>query len=188
MSGFVPEVIAPTPDPWFVKALKVIDPNLRVRWGYGQYFVNKWALERKMSPERYHELYRSILESGENRIVDQPIFDTTQSEFDPETGEFVSYKQIGVRKFDLAPEYEWVMFSDYLNEHFLVDIRRAYSWERNQPFSRQRFEMKQEEERKQELQKKKNAEAIREGLDEAFSALRKKVVFGYGAKRNEREV
>jgi len=181
---WVPEVIRPEPEPWFVREIKKIDPNLRVMWGYERYFTHRWALERKMTPERYHAAYKSILESGESRFVDRPIFDSNRPIFD-DRGDIVTYEQVGVQRFDLAPEYEWVAWFDHLNEEALTRIRRSYAWERNHPISRMKFEQEQERQATEERQKAKRKEAIREGVEEAFHALRKKVVFGRGATRSE---
>lgn len=178
-------VIRPEPEPWFVREIKKIDPALRVVWGYERYFVHKWALERKLSPERYHAMYKSLLESGEPRFVKQPIFDSTQPILDPETGEIETYVQVGERDFDLAPEYEWVAWFDHLNEEGITRIKRSYAWERNHPISRMKFEMQQAEDERLEAQRKKHKEVIREGVEEAFAKMRKKVVFGYGETRKE---
>lgn len=183
--GWVPETIRPTPEPWFVAEIKKIDPNLRVVWAYERYFINQWALERKLSPERYHAMYKSVLESGESRFVDQPIFDSTRPVLD-EYGDVETYEQIGVRKFDLAPEYEWVAYSKRLDEQFLTRIRRSYAWERNHPISRMKFEQKQEEEAREEARRAKHKETIKEGVEEAFAALGKKITFGYGQHRPEK--
>jgi hypothetical protein len=180
-----PKVLNPEPEPWFVKEVKKIDPNLRVVWGYGRYLVNQWALERKIPPERYHQMYKSLIESGEPRFIKQPIFDSNQPIIDEYTGEIETYVQVGERDWDLAPEYEWVSYSEHLNEEFLTRIRRSYAWERNHPISRMKFEQKQEEEAKQANWAKQRKEAIREGVEEAYHKMRKKIVFGYGESRNE---
>lgn len=180
-----PEVIQPTPEPWFVKEIKKIDPNLRVVWGYRQYFVNQWALERKIPAERYHAMYKSLIESGGPRFVKRPIFDSSQPIIDEYTGEIETYVQVGEQDFDLAPEWEWVSYSPHLNDEFLTRIRRSYAWERNHPISRMKFEQQQEEEAKQAAWAKQRKEAIREGVEEGFHKMRKKVVFGHGATRNE---
>lgn len=184
---FVPEVIRPEPEPWVVRELKKIDPNLRVVFGYERYFVKKWALERKLTPERYHALYASILESGEPRFVKQPIFDSTKPILDA-WGQVESYEQIGERDFDLAPEWEWIAFEEHLNEDFITRVKRSYSWERNHPYSRIRFEQEQERQAKEEINKKKRNELIAEGVEEAFRDLGKQVVFGAGETRKHKGI
>jgi hypothetical protein len=182
--GWIPETLRPEPEPWFVAELKKIDKDLRIVFGYERYFVKQWALERKMTPERYHAAYKSILESGEDRFVDRPIFDSTKPIFD-EYGDIVTYEQIGVQRFDLAPEWEWVSFSQRLDEDFLTRIRRSYAWERNHPISRVKFEMEQERLQKENERRKLHREIIKEGIEEAFLATRKKVQFGFGKTRSE---
>jgi hypothetical protein len=179
MSNWMPEVIRPEPPPWIVAELKKIDPNLRITFGYERYFVKKWALERKMSPERYHAMYASLLEQGGPRWVKQPIFDSQQPIYDA-WGEVISYEQIGERDFDLMPEWEWVCYEEHLNEDFLTRVKRSYSWERNHPYSRIRFEQEQERLAKEEANKAKRRELTAEGVEEAFRDLGKHVVFGAG--------
>jgi hypothetical protein len=182
--GWVPETLRPEPEPWFVRELKAIDPALRVVFGYQRYFEKRWAIERKMSSEAYYQAYKSLIDSGEPRFVDQPIFDSTKPVFD-EYGDIVTYEQIGVNKYDLAPEYEWLMFTDRLDDEVLTTIKRSYAWHERHSFSRQRFEMEQEQKEYREAHKRKLAPLVEEGLDEAYSKLRKKVVFGYGETRRE---
>jgi hypothetical protein len=186
MSDFLPEVIAPNPDPWFVKELKKIDPNLRVVFGYQQYLTKKWAIERKFTPEQYHNAYKSQLDAGGPRFVEQPVYDSNQPILD--MGQIVGYKQIGVRQFDIMPEWQWIQFVDRLDEEFLTQIRRSYAWERNHPISRMKFEQDQAMAAQQKKDKDKRNELVREGVEEAFRALRKKVVFGAGASRSENNV
>ncbi len=181
---FQPKILNPTPDHTFVYELRKIDPDLRVVWGYERYFVNKWAIERKIPPERYFAMYESLLSSNEPRFIDRPIFDTDQPQFD-DYGNMIGYKQVGVQHYDLAPEYEWVSFQPELNGSVLYELRRVYAWERNHPLSRIAFEKAQEEKAKQEEAKKKRLEAAFAGIDEALLDSRFKVQFGYGAKRNE---
>lgn len=184
---FIPEVIRPEPEPWVVKEIHKIDPNLRIVFGYERYFTKRWALERKCTPERYRELYGSLLDSGEPRFVKQPIFDSTKPIFDA-WGNVESYEQIGERDFDLAPEWEWVAFTDHLNEEFITRIKRSYSWERNHPYSRIRFEQEQERKAMEEAKQKKRREAIEEGVKEAFADLGKTITFGYGASRKHKGI
>lgn len=182
---FQPAILNPTPDSWFVRELKKIDTDLRVEWGYNRYFKNLWAIERRIPPERYFLSHASLLSSDEPRFVQQPIFDTNQPLFD-EQGEFISYRQVGSRLFDLAPEFEWVRFEKVLNSGVLSDIKRAYAWERNHPISRLAFEKAQEQERKEAAEKKKRMEVAFDGIDEVLLDARKKVQFGYGDTRNEK--
>ena len=73
---FQPKVLSPSPDPWFVRELRRIDPNLRIVWAYERYLKSSWAIERKFSPERYFAMHASLLENDGPRFVEQPIFDT----------------------------------------------------------------------------------------------------------------
>lgn len=182
---FQPAVLNPTPDPSFVRELRKIDPDLHVQWGYNRYFRNQWAIERRIPPERYFLMYESLLSSDEPRFVQQPIFDTNQPIYDDE-GEFVSYRQVGSRTYDLAPEFEWVMFANSLNSEILSAIKRSYAWERNHPLSRIRFEKEKEREEIEAANKAKRIEVAMDALPEAFLETRKKVQFGYGETRNER--
>jgi hypothetical protein len=181
---FQPKILNPTPDPWFVRELKRIDPALRVVWAYETYFKNTWAIEKELSAEEYFKRYVSLLEQDAPRFVDQPIFDTNQMEYD-EHGQEIGYKQVGVRKFDLAPRFEQLFFTDNLGEESLTALKRAYAWERNHPISRLKIEKEQEIAAKAEAQKKKRIDAAMEGIDEALLETRNKVQFGYGETRNE---
>jgi len=173
---FQPTVLSPTPDPAFVCDLKRIDPELRVIWGYERYLKNCWAIEHHMEPDRYFECYASLLESKESRFIDQPIFDTAQPLYayvmNEETLELeltqMGYKQVGTRKFDLAPEWEWIQFVQEkdgsfrpLDSRTIMDIKRTYAWHRNQPLSRIRFEQEQEREAKE---KALQAKRVEEGM------------------------
>lgn len=185
---FQPKILSPTADPFFVRELRKIDPNLRVEWGYERYLNSAWAIERRLSPEEYFTKYGSVVENDLNRYVWQPIFDVNQYEYDPETGEPIAYKQIGVRKFDLAPEWEWVGTFDVLDARALTEIKRAYAWNRNHLESRKRFEQEQREaeDRTNQQQKNKRIDETLEGIDEALHETRAKVQFGYGETRKER--
>lgn len=182
---FQPKVLNPTPDPFIVRELRKIDPDLRIEWGYNRYFKSEWVIERKIPPERYFLIYASLLESDLPRFVEQPIFDTGQPIFDDETGEPLGFRQVGTRRYDLAPEYEWVRFTPVLDMNVVLDMKRAYAWERNHTISRLKFEKEQEEAAKKAEAKKKRVDAALEGIDEVFLETRKKVQFGYGEKRNE---
>lgn len=183
--AFQPAILNPTPDPWFVRELKKIDPDLRVVWGYQRYLKNTWAIERKIPPERYFLMYESLLSGNEPRFVQQPIFDTNQPLFDEE-GEFVSFRQVGSREYDLAPEYEWVRFEAALSAEVVCQIKRSYAWERNHPITRLAFEKRQEQEQKEQAAQKRRMEAAFDAIDEVFLDTRKKVQFGYGQTRNEK--
>ena len=164
---FQPKVLQPTPDPWFVRELRRIDPDLRAVWGYQRYFVNRWVIERKLQPERYFSIYASLLESGEPRFVQRPIFDTNQPEYN-DFGEEIGYRIVGYQDYDLAPEYEWVMWASHLGEDLLSTLRRTYAWERNHPISRLRFEKQQEEEARENKRRQLRAEMGFEGVKEAW--------------------
>ncbi len=187
---FQPKVLSPTPDPNFVHNLRRIDPNLRVVWGYERYLKNCWTIERRMEPERYFACYASILESGEDRIIDQPIYDTNQPIYgyvaDRETGLLnlhqMGYVQIGTRKFDLAPEHEWLMFvqeddGSYrpLDERTLIELRRQYAWHFNQPFTKRRFLEEQERKDAEEARRQKRINAAQEVVPELAHLLGKKL-------------
>jgi hypothetical protein len=132
----------PTPDPWFERELRLIDPALRAIFAYERYFKTAWAIERRLSPDRYHACYKSLIDSGGPRFVRQPIFDTAQPLFNDD-GEPIGFRVVGERDFDLAPEFEWVTFADCLDQRVLVELKRAYAWERGHPLSRLRFEKEQ---------------------------------------------
>lgn len=143
---FTPVVLQPRPDPEFVRELRAIDPLLGVVWGFSRYMLNRWVIERKLTPERYHAHYRSLIENHEERFVDQPIFDSDKPILD-EDGEVVGYEQVGTRKFDLAPEWECVMIVEEkdrsyrpLDQRTLTEIRRVYAWNRTLSMTRLRFE------------------------------------------------
>lgn len=181
---FQPTILNPSPDPWFVHELRRIDPDLRIVWAYGRYFQNAWAIERRMPPERYFACYSAILSSDESRYVDRPIFDTTQPIVDSE-GNITGHRQIGVQRYDLAPEFEWVAFAHELDQRVLLSLKRSYAWERNHSISRLKFEKEQEAQKKEVEAKKKRTDAALEGLDEALNETRMRVHFGYGETRNE---
>jgi len=182
---FQPAVLNPTPDPFFVRELRKIDPDLRVQWGYSRYLTQKCVIERRIPPERYFLIYESLLSGDGPRFVEQPIFDTNQPVYD-EQGQFISYRQVGSRQYDLAPEYEWVRFEERLDSTVLSALKRSYAWERNHSISRLAFEKAQEQAAKEAAEKKKRVEAGMDALPEVFLETRKKVQFGYGETRNER--
>lgn len=179
-----PKVLNPVPDPFFVRELRLIDSDLRVVWGMERYLKNSWAIERKMPAERYFTAYESILSGNEPRFVEQPIFDTNQPETD-ENGDLISYRQVGTRQYDLAPEYEWVAFADKVDTALLATIRRLY-WERDHPEATTAAS-EQEKLDVTAAKKKKRLDAGMEGVDEAFLAARKRVQFGRGKHRSENQ-
>lgn len=150
---FQPKILHPDPDPHFVRELMRIDPNLRVVFGYDRYMKNVWVIERRMSAERYAACYASLLLQGVERFTEQPIFDTDQPEYNQD-GERIGFRVVGTRRFDLAPEWEYIMSVEepdgsyrQLDSRTLMELKRQYAWNFNQPLSRRRFEEKQERER-----------------------------------------
>jgi len=130
---FNPAVLHPEPDPLFQRELRLIDTNLRLVFGYERYMVNKWVIERKMSPERYQACYSTLLEEDRPRFVTQAIYDTNEPLYDDEGG-MCGYKQVGSREFDLAPEWEWMATIETQKGEFkqpgpedLVSLRRQYA-------------------------------------------------------------
>lgn len=178
---FSPKILRPTPDRQFVRDLQKIDPDLRVSWAFERYFMNRWVIERKLQPERYWSIYASLLESGEPRYVDQPIFDTDQPIYDG-YGQVTGHKIIGYRKYDLAPDHEWVMFADHLGEDILSQLRRTYAWERNHPLSRLAFERQQEEEERAAKRRQLHAEVGFEGVQEGWRRMGKTLQGGQPEK------
>ena len=175
--SFQPAVLAPSPDPYFVRELRRIDPDLRVLWGYNNYLVHQWVIERRMTPERYFTCYASLLETNNPRFVKQPIFDTNQPEYDID-GNQTGYKIIGYRDYDLAPEWEYVMFAGMqLDNRTLLELRRTYAWERNHSLTRLRIEKEQADEQRKEALKKQRLDAIPvpDLVDEVKRDLGKKV-------------
>lgn len=161
---FQPEVLSPTPDPAFVNELQKIDRNLRVVWGYNDYLKKNWVIQRKLTPERYFANYASLFEQDLERFVDQPIYDVGQPIYD-ETGEEIGYRQVGVRRYDLAPEWEYLMSIEEpdgsfrcLDSRALTDLRRTYAWHEKHPLSRQRFEVEREREEAEAARKKKRCD------------------------------
>lgn len=148
--AFQPAVLQPTPDPLFVRELRKIDTDLRVVFGYERYLMNRWVIERRMSPERYFAAYSSLLSSDNPRFIEQPIYDDAQPEYD-EDGNEVGYKVVGYRKFDLAPEWEYVMAVENddktfreLDSRTLLALRRTYAWERFHSITRYKMEKERE--------------------------------------------
>ncbi len=174
---------APQPPDWFVKALKLIDPEMRVVWAMERYLKEEWAIERKMPPEQYWLGHESLLQDGGARFVDQPVYDCSQRETDPVTGEFVGYKQVGTRKYDLAPEYEWIAFRPTLDQVLLDSIQKRV-WEMNHP-EQAEAQRKAEADAKAKAEETKTNEAVKEGTDEALLEVGKIRQFGAGKVRSE---
>ena len=165
-----PAVLRPEPEPWFVTELKLIDPQLRVVFGFERYLRKRWTIERKIEPDRYVKMYASILESGEPRFVEQPIYDTEQPEFNA-LGEQVGFKIIGHRQFDLCPNWEWIMFVENkdgsyreLARDVITELKRVYAWERFHSLTRAKMEKEAEH-------AKIEAEQKQQRVDEAMDAL-----------------
>jgi hypothetical protein len=183
MAKWHPASESPEPPDWFVRELRKIDPEMRVVWGMERYLNAQWAIERKMPAEQYWLAYESILSSNEDRFIDQPIFDVQQPIFDPETGTVISYKQIGTRKFDLAPEYEHIAFTKELGSQLLDKIKKL-CWQHAHPEETRAADEAEKEQRAID-QKAKRVEAAIDAIPEALLETRKAVQFGYGDKRNE---
>ena len=173
---FQPEILAPQPEPWFIRELHLIDPDLRVVWAYQRYLKRCWVIERKLSPERYQAAYCSLLQEGAERFVDQPIYDTNQPIVDAE-GEQTSYACVGYRRFDLMPDWEWLHSIELpdggykpLSHDDLIALRREYAWNRNHAFSRARYEaeLAAADEKKEADKKQVRVDAAFEGVQEAW--------------------
>jgi hypothetical protein len=165
--GFQPAILSPEPDPFYVRELRRIDPDLRLVWGYQRYLKQEWAVERRLPPERYFTNYASLLSSGEPRFIEQPIFDTAQPLFD-EVGNSAGYAQVGTRQFDLAPEYEWLQFAPVLDQRLLTDLRRMYAWNRNHSITRLRLEAEAEQAALEKAAKQKRMDAAMDELPRVF--------------------
>ncbi len=180
---FNPAVLHPEPDQLIQRELRLIDPALRLVWGYDRYLVNKWVIERKLSPERYWTIYASLYENHIPRFVTQPIFDTNEPLYD-EDGGMCGYKQVGSRQFDLAPEWEWLATIETKKGEFkqpgpedLVDLRRQYAWNYTHPLSRAKFEQEEAEKAaaKENDQKQKRVDLWMESIEQAWSEHGKRV-------------
>jgi len=172
---FLPKIISPSPDPFFVRELHKIDPTLRVVWGYERYLKSAWAIERKLTPERYFNMHASLFDSGGQRFVDQAIYDTDRPLYD-EYGEFVCYEQVGTRKYDLAPEWEWILFTASLDSRTITDLKRAYAWHYNHSITRERVEKQLEEEKRIAARKAQTVDIGLEALDQAYREAGKRVI------------
>lgn len=180
MAKWHPAHESPTPDPWIVRELKQIDPTLRVVWAMERYLRAEWAIERKMDAERYFLSHASL--QGGDRFVDQPVYDHQQPIKD-ENGNITGHVQVGVRKYDLAPEYEWIAFRPRLDQELITLVRKLY-WE-NAHREETEKALLAEEAQREEAKDKKNMDEALDGVDEAFLETRKVVQFGYGDKRDE---
>ncbi len=174
--AFVPIVLSPSPEPWFLRELQIIDRDLRLVWGYERYLMRNWVIERKIPPERYALMYASFLKESGPRYLDQPIYDTDQHLYN-EQGEEMGFPIIGYRKFDLAPDWEWVATVQGPHGEFkqpgdddLLALKRQYAWNRNHAYSRERYEEEQrlKDEKAEAEQKQKRHDLWMESYDEAL--------------------
>lgn len=165
--AFQPTVLAPTPDPFYVRELRKIDPDLRLVWGYNRYLMNKWVVERRIPPDRYFAMYASLLEEGAPRFVQQPIYDTSQPLYDEEGNE-AGYRVVGQREFDLAPDHEYVLAAEALDMRLITELKRAYAWERFHSLTRAKIEKDQEEEARAKALKDKRMDIWLEALDQGY--------------------
>lgn len=179
-----PESERPVPDPWFVRELRKIDPDLRVIWGMERYLKAEWAIERKTPAERYFLMYEHILSDNGPRFVEQPVYDCSKKLWD-ENGSLIGYEQVGTRQFDLAPEYEWVAFKSELNQALLDRIKQLY-WERDHQKEVEQ-QLAAEKDAKATAFDQKLNDSIAEGIEEGFRANRQEVVFGHGKTRSENQ-
>lgn len=181
--AFIPSVLKPVPDSGFVKELKLIDPALRVVWGYERYFLNRWVIERKLSAERYFAAYASLLKADAERFVERPIFDDDHNENVP----------IGFQRYDLAPEYDCLMTVENadgsyrpLDARTIMALKRQYAWEVKHPFSRIRYEdqrtrelamkeLAQEEASERADRKAQQDKEAREAVKDALDAHRNQI-------------
>lgn len=177
---FQPAVLHPDPDPWFVKELTLIDPQLRVVFGYERYMLTNWVIEYRMNPMEYARRYFSFLTSGQPRFIAQPIYDRGKPIYEGIDTEgqpiVVGYQQVGERTFDMAPEWEWRKTIRHRDGSFkplgmddILDLKKEYAWNRNHAFSRAKFEAEEREKeaRKQQAFDRKLVEIGLEALDEA---------------------
>lgn len=185
MANWHPASESPEPPDWFVRELKRIDPTLRVIWGMERYLRAEWAVERKTDPERYWEMYAHVLSDLGPRFVEQPVFDEAQPLGD-ENGNPIGFKQVGTRKYDLAPEYEYVAFRPTLDNALLTLIKKLY-WERDHP-EQAAAAYKAADEARAEAKLKKRMDAAEDGIGEALLETRKIVQFGHGPARSENKV
>lgn len=174
--AFCPPVLSPIPERWFVKELELIDPSLRVVFGYERYLMNNWVIEARLTPEEYARRYFSFLTSGEPRFIEQPVFDTSKPLYDEEGNE-IGYEQVGVRDFDLAPEWEWRKTIQNPDRSFkplgmddILALKKEYAWNRNHAYSRAKFEEQErlEDEKKEQDEKNKRMELWMESYDQAL--------------------
>lgn len=169
-----PTVLQPTAPQWFVEELTRIDKDLRVVWGQERYLQDRWAIERKIPADRYAQMYASVLNGLLPRFIDQPIYDHTKPYYD-EDGNEDGFEIVAWRKFDLAPEFEWVQFVQEpdgrhrpLDMRTIVDLKRIYAWNRFHSLTRARIEKQQAQEQRDKLLQEKEREAWLEALDQAW--------------------
>ena len=162
---FAPKVLHPEPDPFFVRELKKIDPDLRVIWGYERYLKSAWAIERKTPAERYHAMYRTLLESGGPLTINQPIIDEDGA-------------TIGYRTYELAPHYEWMTFVVNPDDSFreldaraITDMKRFYAWQRFQSVAKLRLERDKEQDAAEAARKRKRVDAAKKAIPDLWREL-----------------
>lgn len=186
---FQPLSLQPTPDPFIARELRKIDKDLRLVWGWNRYFQNLWVIERRIPPERYAAIYASVRKGDNPRFIEQPIYDNDQPIYDGDspiydesgaiTGyEIAGYAVVGYRQLDLAPEYERVTAIERADGGFrqpsmsdVIEMKRVYAWERFHSLTRAKLERDRQEARRDEIMKKRRAEAIDEAIPEALHAL-----------------
>lgn len=180
---FQPAVLNPQPEPWFIKELELIDPDLRVVFGYERYLMKNWVVERRIPPARYARMYFSLLTADAPRFIERPIFDRSKPLYD-EDGNEVGFEQIGIQNYDLAPEWEWIKTIQLPDGSFkplgmddILDLKRQYAWNRNHAYSRAKFEEEErlKDEQKEKEQKAKRVEIWMEAYDEALLEAGKRV-------------
>lgn len=101
----------PRPEDWFVRDLKLIGEDFRVSWGQERYGVQLWVIERHVPADMYGRIYAG--QRGE-RYIDQKLTDADGQ---------IS----GGRRYDMMPEWEWVMFARERDGSFRpLDQRTLY--------------------------------------------------------------
>jgi hypothetical protein len=162
---WMPDVLRPAPDKFYESELKRIDPDLRLVWGYDRYLQNRWVVERKIPYDRYAAMYHTSIDTGEERFIDQPVFDDDKPIYD-EAGEVIGSEQVGTRKFDLRPEWECVLIvendeGEYrpMDMHAVIEVKRAYAWDRFTSLEKLKLEGDAEREGKENKLKEERIDA-----------------------------
>jgi hypothetical protein len=179
--AFQPQILQPTPDPWFIRELTLTDPSMRVVWAQERYLLHRWAIERRLDSETYNRMYHSVISGRLPRYMDQPIYDDDHPVYNPE-GDVVSETIVGYRRFDLAPEFEWIRFVETrdglyrpLGPDVLLELRREIAWNRTHPITRARIEQETKD-RVQQQWLNQLKDLGRESIDELKSELGKRIV------------